>query len=425
MSDVFIAYARSDVGRAQRVAQRLRAEGWSVFLDVNTPVGKSWHRTIEKELHAARAVVVLWSATSRDSDFVLEEAGYGKRKGVLFPALIEAVECPYGFGLIQTADLVNWDGDAKHRGLADLLEPLRLWLNGQAAKPKDGAHAEPVLIDPARRPVRSRPMAAPSGRTFRDTLASGGEGPLMVEIPAGRFIMGSPSEEPKRLKSEGPQHEVRIAQPFAMGVYAVTFDEYDRYADDTGDAKPNDEGWGRGKRPVINVSWHDVQAYCVWLRQQTGQSYRLPSEAQWEYACRGGTTTPFHFGERLGTDQANFDGNFTYNGSTKGEYRKKTVPVGSFAPNAFGLYDMHGNVWEWCQDGWHDAYEGAPGDGSARESEVNRSRVLRGGSWNLNPESCRSARRNLCVPEFRYNRLGFRVCRGSPIDLPDADTRDR
>lgn len=118
-------------------------------------------------------------------------------------------------------------------------------------------------------------------------------------------------------------------------------------------SKPKDQGWGRGRRPVIKVFWSNARKYCAWLSEQTGRAYRLPSEAEWEYACRAGTETPFHFGARLTADQANFYGNSTYNGSAKGEYRKRTVPVGSFPPNAFGLYDMHGNVWEWCQDAWH------------------------------------------------------------------------
>ena len=220
----------------------------------------------------------------------------------------------------------------------------------------------------------------------------------MVVIPAGRFLMGSPADEPERSDDEGPQHEVRIAAPFAMGVYAVTFEDYERFCDDTTRGKPEDQGWGRGNRPVINVSWEDAHDYCAWLSEQTGRNYRLPSEAEWEYACRAGTATPFHFGPRITTDQANFDGNYTYNGSAKGEYRKQTVPVGSFPPNAFGLYDMHGNVWEWCQDTWHESYEGAPSDGSAWEGGKKESRVLRGGSWGRRPRCCRAAYR------YRYFR---------------------
>jgi formylglycine-generating enzyme required for sulfatase activity len=258
------------------------------------------------------------------------------------------------------------------------------------------------------------PWPAP-GETFRDQLKSGGEGPLMVVIPAGRYLMGSPANEPERSDDDGPQHEVNIAKPFAMGVYAVTFDEYDRFCDSRKRDRPGDEKWGRGDRPVINVSWDDAQAYCTWLTEQTGRPYRMPSEAEWEYACRAGTTTPFHFGERITPDQANFDGNQTYNRSAKGEYRKKTTPVGSFPPNAFGLHDMHGNVWEWCQDAWHGSYNGAPTDGLAWEGGGSLSRVLRGGSWGSDPGWCRAADRRKGNPANRDSYIGFRVCCASPF----------
>ena len=237
----------------------------------------------------------------------------------------------------------------------------------------DALHADAVVTS---KPVQPAPARVPAlAQTFRDRLKSGADGPLMAVIPAGRFRMGSPADEPEREDDEGPQHEVRIATPFAMGVYAVTFYDYERFCDDTKLGKPEDQGWGRGRRPVINVSWEAARAYCAWLGEQTGRAYRLPSETEWEYACRAGTDTPFHFGARITTDQANFDGNYTYNGSAKGEYRPQTVPVGSFPPNAFGLYDMHGNVWEWCEDTWQTNYEGAPSDGSVWEGGEKASRV--------------------------------------------------
>ena len=409
--DIFICYSRSDRETADKLVGRLRAAGWSVFQDVNTRVGRRWHKEIERELHAARAVVVLWSDVSRDSDFVLEEAEYGKRKDILFPVFIERVEYPYGFGRIQTADLVDWGGDGEHPGLEQLLQALTLHLD-------DAPGSE---FAPAAAPKLHFP---PPGTTFRDTLRCGGEGPLMAVIPPGTFVMGSPPDEPARSDGEGPQHTVRITQPFAIGVYAVTFDDYDRFACATGAALPEDEGWGRASRPVINVSWRDAQAYCAWLADQSGQSYRLPSEAEWEYACRAGATTPFHFGARLSTALANFDGNYTYNGSAKGEYRVQTLPVGSFPPNAFGLYDMHGNAWEWCQDAWHDSYKGAPQDGAAWEAESALPRVLRGGSWGNDPRLCRAALRNGVPPDYRDDDVGFRVCRGSPIEPPETAPPD-
>ncbi len=410
MSDIFIAYSRTDGAVARRLAERLRAEAWSVFMDVQTHVGRRYDEVIENELDAARAVFVLWSVASRKSHDVLDEARDGRDKGVLFPAFIESVKSPLGFRHTQTADLIGWTGDTEHPGLAHLLGSLREHLAGRgpASRTGDVLHAEGVVTSKPVPPAAARVLTP--GQTFCDRLKSGADGPLMVVIPAGRFRMGSPPEEPERLDTEDPQHEVRIAMPLAMGVYAVTFEDYDRFCDDTKRGQPEDEGWGRDGRPVINVSREDAQAYCAWLTEQTGRRYRLPSEAEWEYACRAGTETPFYFGATLTTDQANFDGNYTYNGSAKGEYRKQTVPVGSFPPNAFGLCDMHGNVWEWCQDAWHWSYKGAPTGGSAWEAGGETSRVLRGRSRNNNPRNCRAGYRNNNRPDNRNNNIGFRVC---------------
>ncbi len=411
MSDIFICYSRTDHAVAAKLAERLRAEGWSFFMDVQTRVGKRYDEVIEAELDSARAVVVLWSVASRKSHDVKDEAKFGRDKNILFPALIENITLPLGFGHLQTADLIGWAGEPKHPGLAQLLESLRLHLQGADRSPPVSLTSPPLTKGGEGGFKPTKP-----GQTFRDKLKVGGEGPLMVVIPAGRFVMDSPPDEPGRSDSEGPQHEVRIAKPFALGVYAVTFDDYDRYCDATKHAKPEDRGWGRSNRPVINVSGEEAQAYCAWLSQQTGRIYRLPSEAEWEYACRAGTDTPFHFGARISTDQANFDGNSTYNGSAKGEYRKQTVPVGTFPPNAFGLYDMHGNVWEWCQDAWHGNYNGAPTDGSAWEPGGTVARVVRGGFWRRFPALARSAARLSLAPADRYGLIGFRVWCSAPIE---------
>lgn len=399
MSDIFIGYSRDDSAIAERLSQRLREEGWQVFIDRQTLVGRKWHKEIERELHTARAVVVLWSATSRDSDFVLEEAEYAKRKDILFPAFIERVECPYGFGRIQTADLVEWNRQMEHAGLVQLLASLRVHLNdANVPLPDSKEPAKPA------QPIQSlvQSLQTPS-QTFRDKLKSGGKGPLLSVIPAGRFLMGSPDSETNRFDHEGPHHEVIIAQPFALGVYAVTFAEYDRFCEMTDRRTPGGNDWGRENHPVINVSWRNAQAYCDWLSEQTGQLYRLPSEAEWEYACRAGTQTPFHTGETINLDQANF-----------GNKHKKTLPVGSFAPNAFGLYDMHGNVWEWMQDCWHYNYDHAPDDGSAWQDENGGDcgrRVVRGGSWDIKPQLLRSDLRFRLFTDLTHDYLGFRIAR--------------
>jgi formylglycine-generating enzyme required for sulfatase activity len=173
------------------------------------------------------------------------------------------------------------------------------------------------------------------------------------------------------------------------------------------------ERWMGPQRPVVNVSWNDAMAFCERLRLRTGKNYTLPSEAQWEYACRAGTTTPFHFGKTISSELANYNGKATYGDGLKGEYREQTTDVGMFPANAWGLHDMHGNVWEWCADHWHSNYEGAPDDGRPRFNEnVNEetSRLLRGGSWDNHPRFCRSASRGLLPPDNRGSNLGFRVC---------------
>lgn len=237
------------------------------------------------------------------------------------------------------------------------------------------------------------------------------ECPEMVDVPAGSFMMGSPESEEDRDNDEGPVHQVTFERPFAVGKYEVTFAEWDACVAGGGckDYRPDDEGWGRGRRPVINISWKDAQNYVRWLSEKTGEAYRLLSEAEWEYVARAGTTTPFHTGTTISTDQANYNGNFTYGSGRKGEKRGKTVPVGSFPANAFGLYDVHGNVSEWTQDCWHGDYTDAPTDGSAWESGECGERVRRGSSWDYNPKYLRSAYRTSDAPTDRDSKFGFRV----------------
>jgi formylglycine-generating enzyme required for sulfatase activity len=292
-------------------------------------------------------------------------------------------------------------------------------------QPQPGALApgadRPKLVIKRVRPIPTTPDLSPAAATygalkvFKDAFKDGtGEGPAMIWLPQGSFLMGSPETELGRDRDEGPQHQVHIRYPLAVGQTAVTFDEFDAFVADTNyEHKPNDQGWGRGQRPVINVSWHDAQAYAKWLSQKTGEKYRLLSEAEWEYAARAGTSTAFWWGNSITTDQANYDGNQSYNGSPQGEYRKKTLEVHSFQPNPWGLYQVHGNVWEWVQDKWHGSYEGAPVDGSAWEAGGGEedTRVLRGGSWVNNPRYLRAAGRNRDDAGDRFYCLGFRLAR--------------
>ena len=255
---------------------------------------------------------------------------------------------------------------------------------------------------------RERREKAP-GQRFRDCA----ECPEVVVVPSGSFKMGSRSAEIGRSGNEGPVHRVTVGKAFAVGVYEVTFTEWDACRRDGGCVdKPGDRGWGRGKRPVINVSWTDAREYVAWLSSKTGKRYRLLSESEWEYVARAGTTTPFHYGSTVSTEQANYDGNYTYGSGRKGRYRKRTVPAGSFPANAFGLHDVHGNVQEWVEDCWHGNYNGAPTEGSAWTSGGDCSRrVLRGGSWYYGPQNLRSADRSWDSSGDRGSFAGFRVAR--------------
>jgi formylglycine-generating enzyme required for sulfatase activity len=226
----------------------------------------------------------------------------------------------------------------------------------------------------------------------------------MVKIPGGRFQMGSPDTEAERYDREGPQHYVDVPE-FWMGKYVVTQQQWQAIMG-------NDPSYFKGKnRPVERVSWNNATEFCQKLSKKTGRDYRLPSEAEWEYTCRAGTTTPFYFGETITGELANYRASNTYADEQKGEYREQTTPVGQFPPNAFGLYDMHGNVYEWCQDVWHSDYDGAPVDGSAWLNGGNSNcRVVRGGSWYFVPWWCRSAgRSDYNSVETGINDIGFRV----------------
>jgi membrane protease subunit HflK len=237
--------------------------------------------------------------------------------------------------------------------------------------------------------------------------------PQMVVVPAGEGLMGSPIYEEGGASNEAPQHKVTIKTPFAAGKFEITFAEWDVCLLESGcKHTPNDQSWGRGWNPVVDVSWEDAKQYVAWLSKKTELRYRLLSETEWEYVARAGTVTAFSNGQSITDRDANFDATYTYGGSEKSRYRKSTVEVGSFRPNAFGLYDMHGNVWEWVEDCWHASYTGAPSDGSSWTDRCNeRSRVLRGGSWIDPPRIVRSAYRSRNNPAYRSATVGFRVAR--------------
>jgi eukaryotic-like serine/threonine-protein kinase len=245
-----------------------------------------------------------------------------------------------------------------------------------------------------------------SAEIFTEDLGNGVK-LTMVKIPAGKFLMGSPESEQQRAFDESPQHQVSLPE-FYLGQTLVTQAQWLAIMG-------NNPSYfkGNGKLPVEQVSWLDAMDFCQKLSQKTERTYRLPSEAEWEYACRAGTTTPFAFGETITPAVVNYDGNYPYGGAAKGEHRQKTTPVGNFPPNLFGLYDLHGNVWEWCLDEWVDSYNGAPTDGSVRgdisSRDENKTRLLRGGSWIVTASYCRSANRIDNAASSRLDSFGFRV----------------
>ncbi len=264
------------------------------------------------------------------------------------------------------------------------------------ARRKERERAEAVRKERAAAALRA-------GRVFRDCERC----PEMVVVPAGSFMMGSPAGEVSRHDDEGPQRRVKIAKPFAVGKYEVMFSEWDACVASGGcdGYRPDDRVWGRGQRPVVKVSWKDAQAYVGWLSRKTGKAYRLLTESEWEYAARAGTRTRYSWGDLLGRNRANCRGcGSPWDG-------RRTAPTGSFAANGFGLHDMHGNVWEWVEDCWHDSYEGAPSDGRAWTGGYCGQRVVRGGSWNLSPGNLRSAIRYRYSTGHRLVSSGFRVVR--------------
>ncbi|MGQ4646041.1 SUMF1/EgtB/PvdO family nonheme iron enzyme [Lyngbya aestuarii] len=245
----------------------------------------------------------------------------------------------------------------------------------------------------------------------------------MVAIPEGTFMMGSPKDEEHRSYRENPQHLVKI-QPFFMGKYPISQAQWRAVAalpQVSCPLMPDPSAFKGADRPVEQVSWYEAVEFCARLSRKTGWEYRLPSEAEWEYACRAGTTTAFNFGKTITPELANHHSIESYGFSSNGKQCGATTPVGSFKiANAFGLYDMHGNVWEWCSDPWHSNYQGAPSDGTIWESAGDqRRRLLRGGSWRVYPKYCRSAFRVSDYANTRNSQYGFRLVLSPPLDYPN------
>jgi formylglycine-generating enzyme required for sulfatase activity len=395
-----------------------------------------------KALSRRNAVEVRNSQFGRDADGLVQKIR-GATKAPAWPRtwafaaaglvmLLGAGAALYEFGV------PGWmsSGSVHSNVAADTSKPGEV---PQAAGP--GPTAEP-RGNPEARPDPARSVIPGSGQSFRDPLADGSPCPMcpeMVAVPKGSFTMGSPSGEQGRRADEGPARFVSIAQPFAIGKYLVTRAEFAAFAGDAGynpaggcDVWNGSDWVTQSKRswqspgfdqddrhPVVCVSWSDAKTLAAWLSAKTGRSYRLPSEAEWEYAARAGTTTPYYFGSddrefcRYGngadaTLKKNYPNYSTVLACDDGYLF--TAPVGSFLPNAFGLYDMHGNAWEWIEDCYHDGFAGAPADGSAWRGNCTR-RVVRGGSWASFPRTLRSASRASNPQDARRDQWGIRLAR--------------
>jgi formylglycine-generating enzyme required for sulfatase activity len=357
---------------------------------------------IDRELDAADAVIVVWTQQSIASRWVIAEADHADRHRKLVPVRssdLEPWQIPKPYNTYQT----NLIDDRKAiRDAIRRIAGLR-----PAAEERSRQDDTPVQLRVgagASDQVHSMMPGGGKSEWFKDIA----EGPEMVVVPQGEFLMGS-DDNP----DEQPKHKVPVRQPFAVGRYAVTFDEWDAAVAAGGVAHdPADSGWGRGTRPVINVSWQDAKAYVAWLSKVADKTYRLPTEAEWEYVARAGSAGPFWWGAAISTDRANYDGTSRLTeGQSKGEFRQKTLPVESFEPNPWGLYQVYGNVWEWCEDNWHASYQGRPPSKAVWEGGFPSLRVLRGGCWVNNPHLLGSSRRERNPSDLRSNFFGFRVVR--------------
>ena len=455
---LFISYSHVDrewVERLQKMIRPLvRSEALRLWDDSQIPAGAKWKVEIEKALASAKVALLLVSDDFLASEFVINKelppllrAAEAEGLCILWvclgPCFYEATPIHEYQAVLPPGEPLEAMGPVQQKAaLKTIAGAIRDALSPGVAQAQDPAQTQPR---PVTAPAPSSPAASAAkdssrlqryststcllrqegGRWsmerrplqvegYREDLGEG-VALTMVKIPAGSFLMGSPKAEPERLEREGPQHEVTLGS-FFMAQTPITQAQWRAVAGwqkVERDLKLDPSAFKGANRPVEQVSWFDALEFCRRLNQRTGQRYGLPSEAQWEYACRAGSTTSFHYGATLTPELANYDGNYVYGKGLKGTYRKQTTEVDSFPANAWGLHDLHGNVWEWCADHWHDSYNFAPGDDqpwlipAAADEEL---RLLRGGSWYFHPAVCRSAYRNDGHPDGRGFLIGFRVC---------------
>ncbi len=476
MTDIFISYSRDDREIVSQMAASLAREGFNVWWDTEIPPGSTFSQVIDERLNEADCVLVVWSRSSVQSNWVQEEADDGLQNGRLIPVMIDPIELPRGFKRVQTADLTGWSGSGSApewrrvvgeirrlveqpgKGATSAKRASKARVGGKKKRNARGASSgqekqassaqqQPspkkksgagltiaaVLIaalfgggyyafgtDHGHQTVSST-LAGEPPRLGRSAAPKAGaviqdcdDCPELVVVAPGKFALGAKDGEPSSEAAEKPQIKAEIAYPFAIGRYEVTFDEWAACVAGGGcnGYEPSDQGWGGEKRPVINVTFEQATAYLSWISEKTGRRYRLPSEAEWEYAARAGAETPFSFGESISTRQANFNGQYPYAGAQKERSVGKTLPVGSFSPNGFGIFDAHGNVWEMASDCWIDGHKSNPADGSsAGKGGGCAKHVLKGGAWNGGAWRTRSAHRKPAGIRQSDFDTGFRVVR--------------
>ncbi|MBU2580877.1 MAG: SUMF1/EgtB/PvdO family nonheme iron enzyme [Alphaproteobacteria bacterium] len=469
---VFISYRRDDAKWEAREIYRSLTQVLprdNVFMDVDSiPPGADFVDVLEGWVNECDILLALIGSGWIDAmdpkagrrrlenpnDFVRIEVRKALERGIpVVPVLLDGAPIPDSDRLPDDLKMLTRRNAefVEHRTVDNDVERLirRLGLTKDAPKGEAGRAASPATGKQPDRTSEGRirvdatiihgasdgwfKPGAGQAEWFQDMVG----GPEMVVVPNGSFMMGSPEDEPQRESwqtgTESPQHTVTHPKPFAVGRHAITRGQFAAFVNETGHKTEggafvfDGSTWNRDanaswrapgflqddSHPVVCVNLDDAKAFATWLAKKTGKTYRLLTEAEWEYAARAGAMTPFWWGASITPSQANYNGNGVYKGGgAKGEWRKKTVPVASFEANPWGLFNVHGNCWEWCEDVWHDSYIGAPTDGSAwlQGGEQGR-RVVRGGSWFLNPGVLRSAGRGRNGTGFRDYFLGFRLGR--------------